>query len=100
MLASFGNWQLRLPRTLDYAVDLMSRTSYALFLVHYSVLLLANAAWAQLGWEDGDAALFFMAGSWFVALGVSYLFHTQVEQRIAQWRSATKPALPSPAARP
>ena len=100
VLASFGNWQLRLPRTLDYAVDLMSRTSYALFLVHYSVLLLANAAWAQLDWEDGDAALFFMAGSWFVALGVSYLFHTQVEQRIAQWRSAAKPALPSPAARP
>lgn len=92
VLASFGSWQLRLPRTLDYAVDLMSRTSYALFLVHYAVLLLANAAWAELGWEDGDAALFFIAGSWFVALGVSYLFHTQVEQRFAQWRSAAKPA--------
>ena len=92
VLASFGSWQLRLPRTLDYAVDLMSRTSYALFLVHYAVLLLANAAWAELGWEDGDAALLFIAGSWFVALGVSYLFHTQVEQRFAQWRSAAKPA--------
>lgn len=92
VLASFGSWQLRLPRAMDYAVDLLSRTSYALFLVHYSVLLLANAAWAELGWEDGDAALFFIAGSWFVALGVSYLFHTQVEQRFAQWRSAAKPA--------
>ncbi len=100
VLASFGNWHLRLPRALDYGIDLMSRTSYALFLVHYSVLLLANAAWAQLGWEDGDAALLFMAGSWFVALGVSYLFHTQVEQRIAQWRSAPKTVLQGPTARP
>ncbi|CAM8657169.1 COG1835 Predicted acyltransferases [Comamonadaceae bacterium] len=99
VLASFGSWQLQLPRWLDYGVALLSRTSYALFLVHYSVLLLANAAWAELGWEDGDAALFFIAGSWFVALGVSYLFHTQVEQRIEQWRNAPKPALQGPTAR-
>lgn len=90
VLASFGSAQIALPRRLDHWLGQLSRTSYALFLVHYSVLLLANAAWAELGWEDSDAALFFIAGSWFVALGVSYLFHTQVEQRIDQWRSAPK----------
>lgn len=88
LLASFGTWQLRLPRWLDAAVSLLSRTSYALFLVHYGVLLLANAAWAEIGSDDGDAALLFMAASWLVALGTSHLFHTQVEQRIALWRSA------------
>jgi peptidoglycan/LPS O-acetylase OafA/YrhL len=92
VLASFGTWQLQFPRWLDKAVHSLSSTSYALFLVHYAVLLLANAAWAELGWEDGNAALLFIGGSWLVALGVSYLFHTQVEQRIAQWRSAPKPA--------
>nr|WP_315465287.1 acyltransferase family protein [uncultured Rhodoferax sp.] len=100
VLAGFGTWQLSLPRWLDYFVGQLSRTSYALFLVHYAVLLLANAAWAQLGWEDGSAALLFIAGSWLVALGVSYLFHTQVEQRIEQWRSAPKPVLQGPTARP
>lgn len=88
LLASFGTWQLRLPRWLDAAVSLLSRTSYALFLVHYGVLLLANAAWAEIGSDDGDAALLFMAASWLVALGASHVFHTQVEQRIALWRSA------------
>jgi len=74
-------------------------TSYALFLVHYSVLLLANAAWPS--WA-GKTAMppFFIAGSWFVALGVSYPFHTQVELRIEQWRSAPKPVLQGPTARP
>ncbi|CAM8657821.1 COG1835 Predicted acyltransferases [Comamonadaceae bacterium] len=92
LLAGFGSWQLRLPRRLDAWIAQLSRTSYALFLVHYSVLLLANAAWAELGWEDADAALLFMGASWFAALGVSYLFHRQVERRIDQWRTDPQPA--------
>jgi len=90
VLASFGSAQIALPRRLDHWLSQLSRTSYALFLMHYAVLLLANAAWAELGWEDSDAALLFIAGGWLAAMGVSYLFHTQVEQRIDQCRSAPK----------
>ncbi len=100
VLASFGRAQLRMPRSLDYGVEWLSRTSYALFLVHYAVLLLANAAWVGLGWEDGNAAVFFLAGSWMLAVCFSYLFHYQVERRLADWRSSPRPVLHAPAAHP
>jgi len=89
VLASFGNRQLRLPHRLDAWVRRLSNSSYALFLVHFSVLLLANALWAVMDKPDADWALPFTAAAWALSIGVSYAFHTQVEQRIAQWRSGS-----------
>ncbi|MDZ7892155.1 MAG: hypothetical protein U5L73_10420 [Rhodoferax sp.] len=74
----------RPAKALDRAIALLSRTSYALFLVHYAVLLLANAAWAEIGSDHGDAALLFMAASWFVALGASYLGSSQKTENKAR----------------
>lgn len=93
VLAGYGTWRLRLPCAVDRWVERLSQTSYALFLVHYAVLLLANAGWSALGWEDGSAAVVYLAASWLVAMAASYLFHTQVEQRLAQWRVNARPAL-------
>ena len=99
LLASFGGSPWHLPRAADRWVAHFSRTSYALFLVHYAVLLLANAAWAALGWVNGDAALLFIGGSWFMALAASYLFHIHIEKRIAQLRSSPKPVTAPQAAK-
>lgn len=98
MLASFGSTPLHLPRRLDAWVRRLSNSSYALFLVHFSVLLLANALWAVLEIGDTDWALPFTAVAWALALLASYAFHTQVELRIAQWRSSSA-ALPAQAAK-
>jgi peptidoglycan/LPS O-acetylase OafA/YrhL len=90
VLFSFGDIRSHLPRKLDRWVDVLSRTSYALFLVHFSVLLLANAAWSVLELEDTDLALLFIGASWAVSLALSYGFHTQVEMRFEQWRRGAK----------
>ena len=97
VLASFGSTQLHLPHRLDAWVRRLSNSSYALFLVHFSVLLLANALWAVLDVADADWALPFTAVAWALSLLASYAFHTQVELRIAQWRSnnAALPAQPA-----
>lgn len=94
VLASFGSTPLHLPRRLDAWVRRLSNSSYALFLVHFSVLLLANALWAVLEIADTDWALPFTAVAWALSLMASYAFHTQVELRIAQWRSSSA-ALPA-----
>jgi len=94
VLASFGSTPLHLPRRLDAWVRRLSNSSYALFLVHFSVLLLANALWAVLEIDDTDWALPFTAAAWALSLLASYAFHTQVELRIAQWRSSSA-ALPA-----
>lgn len=86
VLLAFGRTQLRLPRALSPWVRRLSDASYALFLVHFPVLLLLNAVWAALGLQDTDAALAFVVAAWLLSLRLSHAFHVQVEQRIGRWR--------------
>lgn len=99
VLATFGSYRLTLPRAVDRWVGRLSRTSYALFLVHFSVLLLANALWAELELDDAEWALVFIAASWVLSLVASYAFHTQVELRFEQWRRSAKDAIAAQAAK-
>jgi peptidoglycan/LPS O-acetylase OafA/YrhL len=85
-LSTLGRYPLRLPRAADRWIGRLSRTSYALFLVHFSVLLLANAVWAALDPDNADWVWVFLAASWALSLVVSYAFHTQVELRFEAWR--------------
>ena len=98
MLLAFGSTQLHLPRRLGNWVRHLGSCSYAQFLVHFSVLLLANAAWATLGLDDEDWAAVFAVSAWALSLLLSHIFHTQVEQRIARWRSSPA-VLPAVAAK-
>ena len=98
VLLAFGTAQLQMPRRLQGWVRQLGNSSYALFLVHFSVLLLANAMWAELEMDD-DWSLPFALGAWVLCLLLSLVFHVQVEQRIARWR-ATPPALPAVSAGP
>ncbi|MEO7106339.1 MAG: acyltransferase family protein [Rhodoferax sp.] len=66
----------------------MSRSSYALFLTHFSILLLANVVWARFTWTaPGDAAWLF-AGAWAVCIAVSLLFERYVERPLSAIRIA------------
>ncbi len=91
-LSTLGRYPLSLPRAVDRWVGRLSRTSYALFLVHFSVLLLANAVWATLDPDDADWVWVFLAGSWALSQLVSYFFHTQVELRFEAWRHNARTA--------
>ena len=53
--------------------------SYALFLVHFPVLLLANAALARMPWQDGAAAAAFMAAAWLASCAAADVFYRRVE---------------------
>jgi len=91
ILLVFGSAQWRLPQRLGAVVRQLSNSSYALFLVHFSVLLLANALWSVLDMDNGGWALAFLSAAWAVSLLASLTFHVQVEQRIARWRTSGVP---------
>ena len=88
VLASFGSAPMQLPRMLDHWIRRLSNYSYALFLVHFSVLLLANAVWTMLPVRSSTWSVPFTVIAWATCSLASYLFHTQIELRIAQWRSS------------
>jgi len=99
VLLAFGNAELRLPRWQQTWVRRLSESSYALFLLHFSVLLLANAIWSDLEPDANAWSLGFIGAAWALCLVASLLFHAQVEQRIARWR-ASAPQLPALSAGP
>jgi peptidoglycan/LPS O-acetylase OafA/YrhL len=85
-------WQTRV-------VGLLGQTSYALFLVHFSVLMLGNALFEVLALSGSEAAVLMLLACWVTCMGLSVLFERGVEAplgRLAQrfnqgWRQA--PAL-------
>jgi len=58
--------------------------SYALFLVHYPVCLLANALFVQWDLQNPYAAVAMMAAAWGLANMASLLFHRYVERPAMQ----------------
>jgi len=96
VLVVFGGAQLRLPPRVGSVVRKLSSSSYALFLVHFSVLLLVNALWSVLGLEYDELAFAFLFVAWASSILLSYIFHVQVEQRIAQWGAGRHHGQPTP----
>jgi peptidoglycan/LPS O-acetylase OafA/YrhL len=97
VLLAFGSTQLHLPRRLGNWVRHLGNCSYALFLVHFSVLLLGNAAWYVLDLDGDDWAAAFVLAAWALSMLISHAFHSQIEQRIERWRNspAALPAVPA-----
>jgi len=65
------------PSTL---VAVLSDSSYALFLVHFSVLMLANLAWQQSSWVQSLGLGWTTAGYWLASMGLALLFQRWVEK--------------------
>ncbi|WP_114972065.1 acyltransferase family protein [Rhodoferax ferrireducens] len=70
---------VRLPASLSNVVALLGKTSYALFLVHFSVLMLGNALFARLGLGGTWPAVLFLLGCWASCLGLAVGFERWVE---------------------
>jgi peptidoglycan/LPS O-acetylase OafA/YrhL len=62
-----------------HVLQRLGRSSYALFLVHFSVLMLANALYAQLGQADPWAALLMLALGWAGSVALALVFERWVE---------------------
>jgi len=70
-----------LPARLRDAASGLADRSFALFLTHFAVLLLGNAAFQWLG----GPPWVWLLGCWLVAQGAADAFHRWVERPLARW---------------
>lgn len=73
-----------LPASLSQAIGLLGQTSYALFLVHFSVLMIGNALFARLGLGGTWPAVLVLLGCWAACLGLAVLFERGVEAPLSR----------------
>jgi len=83
-LARRDGWLAAWPKST--ALGFLGRISYSLFLLHFSVLLLANALYAGLGLASPALALFMLALAAAASLGLASLFHRWIESPAASRR--------------
>ena len=76
-----GGWLERWPDVAP--LNFLGRISYALFLVHFPVLLLANALYAGLGLTSPGAALAVLLLAVASSVGLATLFHRWLESPAA-----------------
>ena len=58
----------------------LGRVSYALFLIHFPLVLLANAVFVRFGWITPAAAVFGILATWAASIAVAAAFHRLVEE--------------------
>lgn len=70
-------------------VQALGRTSYALFLVHFAVLMLVNALLVQLGWQHPLAVALMLALGWAGCMTLAFTFERRIEaplqRRVSAW---------------
>lgn len=81
---SKGTWRLDWPLRLQQLVRGLGRSSYALFLVHFAVLMLANVGWTEWLAETGLDPLSMLMGAWLASVGVALVFESWVERPLSQ----------------
>lgn len=75
--ARYGGWLERWP---DIGLlNFLGRISFSLFLVHFPVLLLANALYAGLALATPGAALLVLLAAVLTSVGIATLFHRWIE---------------------
>ena len=57
----------------------LGQVSYALFLTHFPLVLLANAVFVRFGWVTPTAAVFGILATWAASVGVATVFYRHVE---------------------
>jgi peptidoglycan/LPS O-acetylase OafA/YrhL len=83
-IARRDGWLASWPKSTT--LGFLGRISYSLFLVHFSVLLLANALYAGLGLASPTVALFMLALATAASVGLASLFHHGIESPAASRR--------------
>lgn len=84
LLLGLMQWQGRTPR-LPQAVEALGRTSYALFLVHFAVLMLVNALHARLGLQHAMAVPLMLALGWAGSVALAFVFERWIEAPLGRW---------------
>ncbi len=74
-----------LPTPVQGLISKLGQVSYALFLVHFPVLMLGNALFVRLGLAGPAAAALTMLACWGVSVLAALLFERWVEAPLAQW---------------
>jgi peptidoglycan/LPS O-acetylase OafA/YrhL len=75
-----------IPRWLSPVIASLARSSYALFLVHFSVLILANTWFAQLHTSRSITLWCMLLGAWAASQLVALVFERWVERPLSQLR--------------
>lgn len=76
----------RVPDAVAHPLHVLGRSSYALFLVHFPVLMLGNALYAQLGLHSAGATAALLLGCWLASLALAMAFERRVEAPLARLR--------------
>lgn len=74
-----------LPRGLDGPLHTLGRSSYALFLVHFPVLLLGNALFAALAMNGTGAGVAMFVAVWGLSVLLGWAFERWVEAPLGRW---------------
>lgn len=79
-----GGWLETWPASK--ALAFLGQISYSVFLVHFPICLLANAAFFQSGWTSPLAAGSMLLATWGVSIVVAALFYRWIESPAASQR--------------
>lgn len=74
------NIQHGIPARLQSLLRVLGKISYALFLVHFPVLMLANAAFEKLGLASAFAGGTAMLATWALSLLIAGMFYRHIEK--------------------
>lgn len=66
-------------------IHLLGQNSYALFLVHFPVLMLGNALYAALGWNSTSGTVTVLLGCWLSSMVLAWAFERYIETPLARW---------------
>lgn len=80
-----GHTLTRVPALIERGLATLGRSSYALFLVHFPVLLLGNALFEAQEWSTPFAGLAMYTTLWAVSVLLGAVFELWVEAPLARW---------------
>lgn len=85
-----ARWPAGAPSAVPHPLERLGRMSYSVFLVHFPVCLLVNAAFQQ-AWPDSAAMnLLGMATAFGLSLAAGRLLYWRVERHVPSWTVALR----------
>ena len=81
--------RIQLGRVSTLWVD----SAYAMFLTHFGMIVVFNAAWEQGPWTSPTAALWLSGMAWLASIATGVAFHVWAEKPITAWVSQVRPNL-------